>query len=138
MKKILVACALIERNGFFLATRRSLHKELSGYWEFPGGKVELGESLNDCIEREIFEELNCKVKAKGYCSLSESFENNKLIQLHSIFCELVESEPYPCHTDHDLICWITPTNMRRLKFAPADTPFINLLLSKSCDHKSYV
>ena len=131
MKKILVACALIERNGFFLATRRSSQKELSGYWEFPGGKVEPNESLNDCIERELYEELNCRVKAKKYCSMSENLGNNKIIELHSIFCELIENEPSPCFRDHDLICWISPSNMKRLNFAPADIPFINLLQPKS-------
>lgn len=132
MKKVLVACALIYREGFYLATRRSKGKDLSGYWEFPGGKLEPSESLNDCIEREILEELGCQVSAKEYFGMTENYQHDRIIQLHAICCEILQNEPYPSLQDHDLVCWITPFNMHRLRFAPADQTFINRLISKQC------
>ena len=56
--KIVVTAAVIERGGAFLVTRRQRGVHLEGYWEFPGGKCEAGESLADCLRRELREELD--------------------------------------------------------------------------------
>ncbi|MFV1995283.1 MAG: NUDIX domain-containing protein, partial [Verrucomicrobiales bacterium] len=61
MKRIEVCCAIIEKGGKFLAARRAVGTSLGGKWEFPGGKVESGEDLEDASVREIREELGCDI-----------------------------------------------------------------------------
>ena len=127
MLKIVVTCALIKRNGFYLCTRRAPGNNLAGYWEFPGGKLEHGESLFACIEREISEELQCQVLARELFDVSVSHQKQKIIELHAIRCDLTDDEPKINKIDHDLICWTTPLNMHRLRLAPADIPFLKKL-----------
>ena len=127
MLKIVVTCALIKRNGFYLCTRRAPGNNLAGYWEFPGGKLEHGESLFKCIEREISEELQCHVLARELFDVSVSHQKQKIIELHAIRCDLTDDEPKINKIDHDLICWTTPFNMHRLRLAPADLPFLKKL-----------
>ena len=123
----MVTCALIKRNGFFLCARRARGNRLAGYWEFPGGKLEADESLFNCIEREILEELQCRILARQLFDKSISHQKHKLIELHAIECELISQEPKVNKIDHDLLYWITPSNMLNLIFASADIPFIKKL-----------
>ena len=57
----IVTAAIVLQDNKVLLTRRALGQSLEGYWEFPGGKVEEGESLQECLKREIFEELGVQV-----------------------------------------------------------------------------
>ncbi len=123
----MVTCAVIKRNGFYLCARRAQGKKLAGYWEFPGGKVEDGESLFQCIEREILEELHCRVLARKIFDVSLSQQKQKVIELHAIECDLLNEEPKVNSIDHDLLCWTTPLNIYRLHLAPADIPFLKKL-----------
>lgn len=127
MQKIVVACALIKRYGYFLCARRASGDHLAGYWEFPGGKLEADESLFECIEREISEELKCQITARRLFDSSVSLQKQKLIELHAIECEITSHEPRINGVDHDLLCWITPSNMKNLQFAAADKPFVTKL-----------
>ena len=127
MQKIVVACALIKRYGYFLCARRAGGNHLAGYWEFPGGKLEADESLFECIEREISEELKCQIRARKLFDTSVSLQKQRLIELHAIECEIKYQEPKINGVDHDLLCWITPSNMQKLSFASADIPFVKKL-----------
>ena len=127
MQRIIVTCALIKRNGFFLCTRRSPGKKLAGYWEFPGGKLDTGESLFDCVEREILEELQCQVLARKVFDTSISHQKQTIIELHAIECDIIFQEPKVNKFDHDLLYWVTPSNMQYLSFASADIPFVRKL-----------
>ena len=92
-----------------------------------GGKLEADESLFDCIEREILEELQCRILARQHFDKSISHQKYKLIELHAIECELISQEPKVNKIDHDLLCWTTPSNMVNLGFALADIPFVRKL-----------
>ena len=127
MQKIVVTCALIKRCGYFLCARRASGNHLAGYWEFPGGKLEADESLFQCIEREISEELKCQITARKLFDTSVSHQKQKLIELHAIECEIKSQEPKINGVDHDILCWITPSNMQKLSFASADIPFVKKL-----------
>ncbi|HAK44799.1 MAG TPA: 8-oxo-dGTP diphosphatase MutT [Spirochaeta sp.] len=87
-----VAAAIIIRNGRVLICRRAPGEKLAGFWEFPGGKVEPGESLQECLERELREELDVEVRA------------GEIIRL----------------TVHDDYAWVASDVLPDLRLAPAD------------------
>ena len=89
-KHIHVACAIIERDGLVLAARRSASMSFPLKWEFPGGKIDPGESPQECLHRELLEEMGVSVWYKGgfaitYSSLSGSFGHTLSICLHHSF-----------------------------------------------------
>src|SRR5688572_33120048 len=90
-----VAAGLIFRDGKLLITQRPADAHLGGLWEFPGGKREAGETLEQCLARELLEELAVKV------SVGEIFESvthaypEKTVRLHFFVCKLVAGEPRP-------------------------------------------
>jgi len=61
-----VAAAIIQHQSKILLARRAAHKPQAGYWEFPGGKIEEGESPEACLKRELLEELNISVRVKAF------------------------------------------------------------------------
>ena len=91
---ITVTAAVIERDDAYLVTRRLRGTHLEGYWEFPGGKCDAGESLQDCLVREIQEELGVSVRVgpQVYAVVHEYPE--RVVQLHFFACEL-SGDPQP-------------------------------------------
>ena len=87
-----VGAAFIEDDKI-LATKRSDDRILGTLWEFPGGKVEKGESLHEAIEREIKEELSCTVKAVEIFDENTHEYENIIVNLTAIKCDLVEGSP---------------------------------------------
>ena len=127
MTTIVVAAAVIERDGAFLVTRRQPGAHLAGYWEFPGGKCEPGESLPDCLARELREELGLQ------CSIGEEIfatthaYPERCVALHFLRCE-VSQEPAPQLGQE--MRWLPRAELETLEFPPADAELIRLLMSK--------
>ena len=94
MMTIVVSAAVIERDDAFLVTRRQKGVHLEGYWEFPGGKCEAGESLADCLAREIREELaaEARIGAELFTTMHEY--PDRRVELHFLRCELL-GDPTP-------------------------------------------
>ena len=128
---IIVTAAIIIENGCVFAARRKPGLHLAGYWEFPGGKVELGETPEQCLERELKEELgiNCKIGA----FLGESVFNygNKIIRLLGFYTTHVHGTFLL--RDHDQMVWLHPIELSELQWAPADIPLVELLIRKITD-----
>jgi 8-oxo-dGTP diphosphatase len=119
---VLVTCALIERSGKLLLARRPAGKALAGKWEFPGGKVDPGESLESSLRREIEEELGCCVKVVGALSaVGHSYPGGR-IELSPFRCVIMSGEPQAL--EHDEITWLEPAAIRRLDLADADQPIL--------------
>jgi len=90
---IQVACALIEDNDRILCAQRSAKMKLPLKWEFPGGKLENGETLEDCLKREIKEELGLKITIlERLPSNTHTYSENKIITLIPFRCSLQTSE----------------------------------------------
>jgi 8-oxo-dGTP diphosphatase len=123
-----VCCAIIEKNGKLLATRRGKNMHLSGYWEFPGGKVENHETNDNCICREIKEELNVDIEIKHELPGVEYIYPEKSIRLIPFICIIISGEIIL--TDHSEIKWIKPDLWNQLKWAPADIQVIEQYLEK--------
>lgn len=114
---VVVTAAVVEREGAFLVARRLEGTHLEGYWEFPGGKCDAGESHPACLERELLEELGApsRVGAEIF-SVSHAYPD-RIIELHFFECELL-GEPAPVIGQE--IRWVGRDELRTLRFPPAD------------------
>ncbi|HEY8827305.1 MAG TPA: (deoxy)nucleoside triphosphate pyrophosphohydrolase [Jatrophihabitantaceae bacterium] len=113
-----VVGAVIVRDGRVLAARRSAPPELAGGWEFPGGKVEPGESEPSALMRECREELGVRVtvgELLGSAPLSRGFV------LHVYLAALVAGEPRPLQ-DHDELRWLAADELDSVDWLPAERP----------------
>lgn len=121
-----VVAAITVKNNEVLLAKRAQKQRLEGFWEFPGGKLEKGESIAECIEREIEEELGIQIKAQ-----SEFFRNTYKydhveIELISVLVELF-SDDFKLSV-HDEIKWIPFNELQTYKIAPADIPIVKKLI----------
>ena len=113
-----VAAALIISGGKILIARRKMGEPHAGYWEFPGGKVEEGESPQECLERELIEELGLKVKAGDIIAKSEDRSGHCSFTIMAIEAELLGGEIKL--TVHDRVDWVNLKDLQTFKLAPAD------------------
>jgi 8-oxo-dGTP diphosphatase len=119
-----VVCALIERNGLLLLAQRPAHKHLPLKWEFPGGKVEPGETPANAIMREIHEELGCQVIV---CRALPTFLHDYstvIIEMIPFVCALALHSPEPTPTEHVGLVWVRPEELTRYDLAAADLPVV--------------
>lgn len=115
-----VTAAIIILNGKVLITRRKEGESLFGYWEFPGGKVEDGESLQECLERELMEELGIKTKAGRVFAESEYHYDHGSFNLVALHAEILEGDI--TLSVHDKFEWVPFADLLKFKLAPADIP----------------
>jgi 8-oxo-dGTP diphosphatase len=118
MKK--VAAAVIHRDGKFLITRRAPTEKLAGMWEFPGGKLEAGETPQTCIVRELFEELGVESDAGEILTTSVFTYPGGTIELIAIMVSL-RTTLLELRV-HDLAEWAFPQKLLDYDLAPADIP----------------
>jgi 8-oxo-dGTP diphosphatase len=115
-----VAAAIVWRDGRVLVTRRGPGEHLQGRWEFPGGKLEHGESPQACIVRELAEELGVDVTAGAVVAESLFEYPGGAINLIAVRTEMA---PQPIRlTVHDAFEWVTPRELLEIDLAPADIP----------------
>jgi len=119
--KIVVTAAVIERDGAFLVTRRQRGVHLEGYWEFPGGKCEAGESLADCLRRELREELDTDAMVGEEILAVTHDYPERSVELHFLSCRLL-AEPRPL-LGQDMQ-WVARADLPSLQFPPADDELI--------------
>ncbi len=117
-KPIHVSCAIIERDGCFLAVQRSHQMTHPLKWEFPGGKIEKGESPETCLKREIREELGMTVSIqKPLRPLSHAYETFS-ITLYPFRCR-IQSGKLTLH-EHRTFKWLSPARLKPLEWSEAD------------------
>ena len=121
MDMIRVVCGIISKDDKIFICRRKPNKYLGGYWEFPGGKIEIGESNEDSLKRELSEELKMEVDLVKYFGSSQHHYENFAIELIAYKCDLIRWNNYL--SDHDLFEWVSPNEITKWKLAPADIPF---------------
>ncbi|MEJ2125261.1 MAG: (deoxy)nucleoside triphosphate pyrophosphohydrolase [Alphaproteobacteria bacterium] len=122
-----VACALTDDDGRVLLARRPAHKPMPGLWEFPGGKMELGETPEVAIIREMQEELGISIRDKCLAPLtfvSYAYDDFHLLLLLFV-CRKWEGDITPVEGQE--LKWIRPLRLRDLQIIPADEPFIPVL-----------
>ena len=119
-----VVAAAIERDGRYLAARRTKPDWAAGRWEFPGGKVEPGESEADALAREIREELGVEI-AVGARVPGEWPLHDDLV-LHLYVATLTDGEPQPLD-HHDALRWITPEEFDEVAWLESDVDAVTIL-----------
>lgn len=121
--KIIVVAALIKKDGKVLIAKRATgDQNVLGKWEFPGGKVEQGESEKDAIEREIWEEFDIRVKAQRYLVNNVCEYPTKIVDLRLYSCKYLSGE-YNLHA-HSEYKWVTIEELSNYDFALADIPLV--------------
>ena len=119
-----VVCAVIRRGGKILAMRRK-HASMNGKWEFPGGKLENGESEQACLERELSEELGIRGKTGAF--LTESLYRYPFGEILLRAYEFDWQEGEIALRVHDRAEWVEPAALGTLDLSPADVPIAGFL-----------
>ncbi|WP_191014982.1 (deoxy)nucleoside triphosphate pyrophosphohydrolase [Treponema zioleckii] len=123
MKNITVSGAVILRTNpktqqkEVFVTQRG-YGEYKGWWEIPGGKIEVGETPEECIVREIREELTCGVKPEKLLGVVEYDYPAFHLKMHCILCTIVSGEPKLL--EHENARWLTKETLRSVNWLPAD------------------
>lgn len=99
---------------------------LPGLWEFPGGKIEEGESPKEALKRELVEELRCVVEIGELVETTEHQYDFGVVVLSTYYCALRGSEPVL--TEHSEIRWVPASDLRQLEWAPADIPAVERIM----------
>lgn len=125
MKVVEVAAGLVYRDGRYLIARRKADVHLAGFWEFPGGKREPGETLEECLQRELFEELNIRIDWPMPFHVVRHQYPEKTVELHFFRCgiETGQASAIDCAE----IRWVWPHELADFEFPPADRPVIEIL-----------
>lgn len=118
-----VVGAVIVREGLVLCAQRQSTNGAVGLWEFPGGKLEQGETLQAALKREILEELRCGIEVGDRVAETIHAYPSGTIRLHTFYCELSGGEPEV--TEHQRLVWLDPAVLGDLDWSPADVPAVD-------------
>jgi mutator protein MutT len=126
MKQIDVAIAIVTRDGQILICRRKQEGHLGGFWEFPGGKVEPGESPKQCAERELEEEVDLKCQATIPLEIINHRYPDRSVQIHPFLCTYQSGEAKQIGCDDAI--WIRPAELHNYRFPEANGELIRHLI----------
>ena len=127
MKTIEVVSAIIIKDGHIFATQRG-YGEFQGWWEFPGGKMEVGESPQEALRREINEELDADIQVNELLETVEWDYPNFHLTMHCFICNLLSESMHL--NEHEAATWLTHETLRSVKWLPAD----EILLAKIAEY----
>jgi 8-oxo-dGTP diphosphatase len=122
-KLIQVACAIIEQDAKILAVQRSDRMNLPLKWEFPGGKIHPDEPPEQCVIREVAEELNMRIAVSRPLSPVSHDYPDFSVTLYPFICSIVSGE-ITLH-EHKALLWLSPPDLWSLDWADADFPIIS-------------
>jgi mutator protein MutT len=125
MKVVEVAAGLVCHEGRYLIARRKPGVHLAGFWEFPGGKREAGETLEECLRRELFEELSIHIDVPIPFQVIRHEYAEKTVELHFFHCRIQGGQATAI--DCAEIRWVWPHELSNFEFPPADRPIIEAL-----------
>lgn len=124
---IQVAAAIIENDqGQLLIARRKAGKSQAGLWEFPGGKIEEGESVEACLQRELMEEMNIVIEPYEYFGVNDHWYGDVHIRL--IAWKARYQSGNIVLVDHDEYRWVSTEELKEYEFAEADVGFVGRLM----------
>jgi 8-oxo-dGTP diphosphatase len=121
----IVTAAIARRGARTLIARRGPGQKLAGLWEFPGGKLEDGETPEQCLSRELFEEFGVRVVVAEFFMKSVYRYGHGAIDLHAYFVSWPNDEPQL--RVHDEVCWVPFAQLLDYELAPADVPIASRL-----------
>ncbi|MGI6710866.1 MAG: (deoxy)nucleoside triphosphate pyrophosphohydrolase [Bacilli bacterium] len=121
-----VVASVIKKNNLILCTRRPTSKKFPGYWEFPGGKVEDGETKEEALIREIKEELDVKIKVNSLITIIDYEYHDFLLKMYVYDCILLEEDIVLL--EHQEMRWLKKENLDSLNWLPSDLELIKMLM----------
>ena len=125
---LVAACALLDADGRVLVAQRPAGKAMAGLWEFPGGKIEPGETPEETVIRELAEEIG--IDTKSSCLAPLTFASHSYDDFHLIMplfvCRRFWGVPTP--REGQQIRWVRPNRLRELEMPAADLPLIPFLI----------
>lgn len=119
---------MIVQGGKALCAKRGQGGTLAGLWEFPGGKVEAGESPKGALAREIHEELGCSIEVGAPITTTAHEYDFGVVELSTYYAQIIDGEPVA--GEHEEIAWVSPANLKDLEWAPADIPAVEIVMSE--------
>lgn len=122
-----VTCAIIVHENKILICQRSAAMKMPLKWEFPGGKIEDGESKEDCLRREIQEELSIDISISKVLTPVEYQYPDFSLCLHPFVCKLESGTVLP--TEHAQAVWVDAKDLENYDWAEADVPIVNEYLN---------
>ena len=126
-----VAVAIIHHEGRYLITRRKGDVHLADLWEFPGGKRNSGESLEQCLLREAEEELGVRIGIEAlFGRLAHDYPDRKVV-LHAYLCRLTAGEPKPLAAQE--LRWVSPAELLSYPFPEANASLLKQLAERKID-----
>ena len=125
MKHINVVCAVIVNKGRIFACQRG-YGEWKDWWEFPGGKIESGESPEEALQREIREELSIEISIDRHLTTVDYDYPDFHLTMHSYLCHL-KDYIQPHLLEHEAARWLGKDNLEEVKWLPADVEVIKAL-----------
>jgi 8-oxo-dGTP diphosphatase len=125
MPALRVTAGVLRRAGRILACRRK-EGSLAGKWEFPGGKIEPNETAEDCLARELEEELGLRARVRQLLHREIHTEAHRTIEL--LFFDVSCPRGTLTLRDHDAARWVRPADLLRYDWAPADAAFVRRLV----------
>ena len=127
MKQIEVVAAIIQRDGAYFATQRG-YGEFEGMWEFPGGKIESGESREVALKREIQEELGVDITIENLFCTTEYDYPSLHLTMHCYLCSVASGEIEL--REHKSALWLTANRLDDVAWLPADKEVVDKLITK--------
>lgn len=125
MRHYNVVGAVIVRDGLVLCAQRGPNGPLGGFWEFPGGKIEAGETPQEALAREILEELDCSISVGAQVALTQHEYEFGVVNLRTYYCTIEAGTPSA--QEHAQLRWVAPVGLRALNWAPADVPAVTAI-----------
>jgi 8-oxo-dGTP diphosphatase len=122
-----VACAIIEQDGLVLAAQRGPTMKMPLQWEFPGGKIDPGESAEACLLRELEEELRIQVGVKQSLPISTHRYPSLTVTLYPFVCVILSGNIVL--QEHASVLWMPPEKLNSLDWTEADVPVISSYLA---------
>jgi len=129
-----VTAGLIWKQGKVLITKRPVGTHMQGYWEFPGGKKEQGETLEQCLRRELVEELGIEVEVLEQIAKVCHEYKDRVIVLHAFTCKALKGQIVARECQE--IRWVNPERLHDYSFPPPDMEIIHKILGKRVETSS--
>jgi mutator protein MutT len=123
----LVGVGVVEKEGRYLITQRKLDDHLGGVWEFPGGKLKEGESDEDCVKRELMEELGIAVEVGSHLDTIRYNYPDRKLELRFYRCRLSGGSPEPKAIEVQAFRWAKSSELIFYQFPKADREIVNRL-----------
>lgn len=127
-RQINVVGAVIIKDDLILCAQRSLKAGLPGSWEFPGGKIEAGETPREALAREIREELHADITVGEQVATTTHEYPFGEVTLTTFYCELISDGV--TLTEHETVKWLAAEELETLEWAPADVPAVQSIIRR--------